>query len=194
MGSTYRSARLPVHGPPGTGGTYQSARLPIHGPPTTGRYHQKSTVGNRFRPSAINFGHRRSIWGEKGKKKKKKRKRRKKKKRRRRKKYLFSLPRGPSPSPAGAFSPVQGDGMSPHAGRKIEPNHGKRGRERSEAEWKRMGREIGRGREAVECNKREEREYEGGKEEKQERVERTTMTSVVGSEKRQGERRGKRGR
>ncbi|RWW74723.1 hypothetical protein BHE74_00017323 [Ensete ventricosum] len=103
MGSTYRSARLPVHGPPGTGGTYQSARLPIHGPP-------------KNRPSAIDFGHRRSIWGEKGKKKKKKRKRRKKKKRRRRKKYLFSLPRGPSPSPAGAFSPVQGDETSPVQG------------------------------------------------------------------------------
>ncbi|RZS08860.1 hypothetical protein BHM03_00039895 [Ensete ventricosum] len=37
--------------PPGTGGTYRSARLPVRGPPATGRFPQKSTVGGRFRPS-----------------------------------------------------------------------------------------------------------------------------------------------
>ncbi|RRT55672.1 hypothetical protein B296_00048277 [Ensete ventricosum] len=64
-----------------------------------------------------NFGCRRSIEGEKGKKKK--RKRRKKKRR-----TYFPravLARAPSPpSPAGAFSPPQGNKTSPHAGRKIE--------------------------------------------------------------------------
>ncbi|RZR75035.1 hypothetical protein BHM03_00048336, partial [Ensete ventricosum] len=59
----------------------------------------KSTVGGRFQPSAVDFSHRRSIEGEKGKKKKKKRKRRKKKEERRKKKeeekkkvYLASSP------------------------------------------------------------------------------------------------------
>ncbi|RWV99577.1 hypothetical protein GW17_00037512 [Ensete ventricosum] len=51
----------------------------------------KSTIGGRFQPSAVDFSHRQSIEGEKGKKKKKKRKRRKKKeerrKKRRRRKY-----------------------------------------------------------------------------------------------------------
>ncbi|RZR91291.1 hypothetical protein BHM03_00019377, partial [Ensete ventricosum] len=31
------------------GGTYRSAWLPVHGPPATGRYRQKSTVGGRLR-------------------------------------------------------------------------------------------------------------------------------------------------
>ncbi|RWW10291.1 hypothetical protein BHE74_00019050 [Ensete ventricosum] len=52
---------------------YRSTRLPVCEPPTTGRYCQN-------RSSAIDFGHRRSIEGEKGKKKK--RKRRKKRRRR----------------------------------------------------------------------------------------------------------------
>ncbi|RWV93356.1 hypothetical protein GW17_00044192 [Ensete ventricosum] len=52
---------------------YRSARLPVHGPPAIGRYRQN-------RPLAVDFGRRRSIEGEKGKKK---RKRRKKKKSRR---------------------------------------------------------------------------------------------------------------
>ncbi|RWW41286.1 hypothetical protein BHE74_00053238 [Ensete ventricosum] len=37
----------------GSGGTYRSARLPVRGPPATGRYHQKSTVGGRFRLSVV---------------------------------------------------------------------------------------------------------------------------------------------
>ncbi|RWW52448.1 hypothetical protein BHE74_00041123 [Ensete ventricosum] len=34
--------------PPGMGGTYRSARLPVRGPPATGRFRQKSAVGGRF--------------------------------------------------------------------------------------------------------------------------------------------------
>ncbi|RWW72895.1 hypothetical protein BHE74_00019267 [Ensete ventricosum] len=103
--------------PPGTGGTYRSAKLPLPG---------GIAKINRWR----------SIEGDKGKKKKKKkkkkkRKRKKKKKRERRKKYLASSSparrRRPRvshevspPSLAGDFSPTRGDGMSPHARRKIE--------------------------------------------------------------------------
>ncbi|RZS06736.1 hypothetical protein BHM03_00037448 [Ensete ventricosum] len=62
---------------------YQSARLPVHGPPAIGRYRQN-------RPLAVDFGRRRSIEGEKGKKK---RKRRKKKEERRKKKKSRRIPR-----------------------------------------------------------------------------------------------------
>ncbi|RWV95144.1 hypothetical protein GW17_00042256 [Ensete ventricosum] len=46
---------------PGMGGTYRFARLPVRGPLATGWYRQKSTVGGRFRSSAVDFGRRRSI-------------------------------------------------------------------------------------------------------------------------------------
>ncbi|RWW09349.1 hypothetical protein GW17_00027164, partial [Ensete ventricosum] len=75
---------------------------------------------DRRRPIKGEIDHWRSIEGEKGKKKKK-RKRRKKKRRRRTYFPRVVLARVSSlPLPAGVFSPVQGDGMSPHAGRKIE--------------------------------------------------------------------------
>ncbi|RRT54643.1 hypothetical protein B296_00033215 [Ensete ventricosum] len=38
---------------PGTDDTYRSIRLPVRRPPTTGRFRQKSTVGDRFRLSAV---------------------------------------------------------------------------------------------------------------------------------------------
>ncbi|RRT40091.1 hypothetical protein B296_00058731, partial [Ensete ventricosum] len=44
----------------------------------------KSTVDDRFRPSAVDFVRRRSISGEKGKKKKKKKKKKKRKRRKKR--------------------------------------------------------------------------------------------------------------
>ncbi|RWW51438.1 hypothetical protein BHE74_00042217 [Ensete ventricosum] len=68
------------------GGTYRSVRLPVHGPPTTERFCQKSTVDGRLRTSAIDFGRRqpieeeidrrRSIEEENGKKKRKRKKKR----------------------------------------------------------------------------------------------------------------------
>ncbi|RWW84920.1 hypothetical protein BHE74_00006437, partial [Ensete ventricosum] len=54
-------------------GIYQPARLPVRRPLATGWYRQKSTVGDRFRPLAVDFDCQRSIEGEKRKKKKKKR-------------------------------------------------------------------------------------------------------------------------
>ncbi|RZR72478.1 hypothetical protein BHM03_00013841, partial [Ensete ventricosum] len=63
------------------GGTYRSARLPVRGPPTIGRYRQNPL-------SVVVFGRRRSIEGEKGKKKKKKKKRKRRK--RREEEYLAS--------------------------------------------------------------------------------------------------------
>ncbi|RWW02269.1 hypothetical protein GW17_00034655 [Ensete ventricosum] len=71
------------------GGTYRSARLPVHGPPATGRFHQKSTVGGRFkgeidrrRSIEGEIDHWRSIEREKGRKKKKRKKKKKKEKKR----------------------------------------------------------------------------------------------------------------
>ncbi|RWW30463.1 hypothetical protein GW17_00004948, partial [Ensete ventricosum] len=100
----------------------------------TARYRVVTPKIGRRRPIEGEIDHRRSIEGEKGKKKK--RKRRKKKKRRRTyfPRDILALARGcffsragrhsshatSSPSPAGAFSPARGDGMSPRAGRKIE--------------------------------------------------------------------------
>ncbi|RWW07657.1 hypothetical protein GW17_00028951 [Ensete ventricosum] len=49
---------------------YRSARLSVCGPPAIGRYRQN-------RSSTVDFGHRRSIEGEKGKKKKRKRRKKK---------------------------------------------------------------------------------------------------------------------
>ncbi|RRT43949.1 hypothetical protein B296_00054759 [Ensete ventricosum] len=43
------------------GGTYWSVRLPVRGPPATGWFGQKSTVGDRFRPSVVDFSRRRPI-------------------------------------------------------------------------------------------------------------------------------------
>ncbi|RWV99995.1 hypothetical protein GW17_00037064 [Ensete ventricosum] len=53
------------------GGTYRSARLPVRGPPATGRFRQKSTVGGRLKKKSTVSGRLR----------KKKRKRKKKKRR-----------------------------------------------------------------------------------------------------------------
>ncbi|RWW28936.1 hypothetical protein GW17_00006566, partial [Ensete ventricosum] len=72
----------------------------------------KSTVGGRFRPSAVDFGHRRSIEGEKGKKKKKK----KKKKKRRRRIPRVVLARMPSP-PVGRPRAILARTLSPARGR-----------------------------------------------------------------------------
>ncbi|RRT51388.1 hypothetical protein B296_00051140 [Ensete ventricosum] len=60
--------------PPISSGTYQSGKLTVREPPATGQYRQS-------RPSAVDFGHRRSIEGEKGKKKKKKEEEKKKEER-----------------------------------------------------------------------------------------------------------------
>ncbi|RRT53756.1 hypothetical protein B296_00048961, partial [Ensete ventricosum] len=62
--------------PPGTGGTYRSARLPVRGPPATGRFSQKSTVDGRLKGE---IDRRRSIEREKGRKKKKSKKKKKRK-------------------------------------------------------------------------------------------------------------------
>ncbi|RZS12469.1 hypothetical protein BHM03_00043929 [Ensete ventricosum] len=62
MGGTYRSVRMPVRGPPGRSVRGPPGR-PIRGPPATGRFRQKSTIGGRFRSSAVDFGRRRPIEG-----------------------------------------------------------------------------------------------------------------------------------
>ncbi|RWW27213.1 hypothetical protein GW17_00008366 [Ensete ventricosum] len=106
QGFPYRSV------PPVSGGTYQSARLPVRGPPATGRYRQN-------RPSVVDFGHHRSIEGEKGQKKKK-RKRRKKKEEKKKKEYLApsSPARRSRPRPIAAlardFSPKWGERSRRH--------------------------------------------------------------------------------
>ncbi|RZS02744.1 hypothetical protein BHM03_00032814, partial [Ensete ventricosum] len=71
------------------GGTYRSARLPVSGPPATGRFHQKSIVGGRLkgeidrrRSIEGEIDRRQSIEREKGRKKKKRKKKKKKEKRR----------------------------------------------------------------------------------------------------------------
>ncbi|RWW18630.1 hypothetical protein GW17_00017369 [Ensete ventricosum] len=94
QGFPYRSV------PPIPGGTYRSTRLPVRRPSATGWYRQN-------RPSTVDFGHRRSIEGEKGKKKKKKKRKRRKKMRRRKNTSRRPRPRTvttrapPLPSPAG---------------------------------------------------------------------------------------------
>ncbi|RWW27341.1 hypothetical protein BHE74_00019543 [Ensete ventricosum] len=56
------------------GGTYRSARLPVRGPPTTGRFRQKSTVGDRLSEKSTIGGRLRKKRGRRrGKEKKKKR-------------------------------------------------------------------------------------------------------------------------
>ncbi|RWW89554.1 hypothetical protein BHE74_00001495 [Ensete ventricosum] len=75
-----------------------AARLLVRGPSVIGRYHQN-------RSSAVDFGRRRSIEGEKGKNKKKRKKRKKK---RRGRIPRVVLARVPSP-PAGDFSPARGE-------------------------------------------------------------------------------------
>ncbi|RZS11766.1 hypothetical protein BHM03_00043130 [Ensete ventricosum] len=88
------------------GGTYRSARLPVRGPPAIGRFHQKSTVGgqlkgeiDRRRSIEGEIDRRRSIEREKGRKKKK---RKKKKKRRKEEKKDLSPARGPRPCAVAA--------------------------------------------------------------------------------------------
>ncbi|RZS17309.1 hypothetical protein BHM03_00049435, partial [Ensete ventricosum] len=85
------------------GGTYRSVRLPVHGPPTTERFCQKSTVDGRLRTSAIDFGRRRPIEEEIDRRRsieeengKKKRKRKKKKKRGRKNTSPARRPRSPA--------------------------------------------------------------------------------------------------
>ncbi|RWW79089.1 hypothetical protein BHE74_00012660, partial [Ensete ventricosum] len=73
---------------------------PVCKPLTTGQYRQ-----NRL--SAVDFAHRWSIEGEKGKKKKKKKKKKRRNKRRRRIPRAV-LARAPS-RPASDFSPAQGE-------------------------------------------------------------------------------------
>ncbi|RWW45872.1 hypothetical protein BHE74_00048244, partial [Ensete ventricosum] len=72
--------------------------ISVREPPATRRYRQN-------RPSAIDFGRRRSIEGEKGKKKTK-RKRRKKKRRRRIPRAVLARTLSP---PASDFSPARGE-------------------------------------------------------------------------------------
>ncbi|RWW41273.1 hypothetical protein BHE74_00053266 [Ensete ventricosum] len=43
------------------GGTYRSIRLSVREPPTTRWFCQKSTIGGRFRPTAVEFGRRQPI-------------------------------------------------------------------------------------------------------------------------------------
>ncbi|RZS14456.1 hypothetical protein BHM03_00046147, partial [Ensete ventricosum] len=55
-------------------GTYRSARLPVCGPPTTGRFRQKSVIGGRLSEKSIVDGRLRKKKGRRrGKEKKKKR-------------------------------------------------------------------------------------------------------------------------
>ncbi|RWW40886.1 hypothetical protein BHE74_00053673 [Ensete ventricosum] len=109
-------------------------------PPKIDRRRSILTIGDRFRPSEIDFDRRRSIEGEIDRQRSIEGEKGKKKKRKKRKEYLFPraiLVGAPSPhavvargshAPArrrrprvtGAFSPTRGDGTSPHMGRKVE--------------------------------------------------------------------------
>ncbi|RZS00987.1 hypothetical protein BHM03_00030777, partial [Ensete ventricosum] len=98
------------------GGTYRSARLPVRGPPATGRFHQKSAVGGRLSEK--------STVGGRLRKKKGRRRGKGKKKRGEERIPRQCRPRPPAVaargSPAIAFSPARGDGASPRARRQIE--------------------------------------------------------------------------
>ncbi|RWW15817.1 hypothetical protein GW17_00020325 [Ensete ventricosum] len=74
--------------PPGTGGTYRSIRLPVHGPPATGRFRQKSIVGSRLK--------KKSIVDDRLRKKKWKKKRKRRKKEEEKKEYLARASSSPA--------------------------------------------------------------------------------------------------
>ncbi|RWW05578.1 hypothetical protein GW17_00031139 [Ensete ventricosum] len=95
------------------GGTYRSARLPVRGPPATGRFHKKSTVSGRLKGE---IDRRWSVEREKGTKKKRKKK---KKKEKRRKRIPIARARSSPvrrrrPRVAGALSPVRGERSRRH--------------------------------------------------------------------------------
>ncbi|RWV93273.1 hypothetical protein GW17_00044285 [Ensete ventricosum] len=90
--------------PSDTSGTYRSARLPVCGPPATGQFRQKSTVDgrlkgeiNRRRSIEGEIDRRRSIEREKGRKKKRKKKKKKEKRRKKTYRPHAVLTRAPSP-------------------------------------------------------------------------------------------------
>ncbi|RWW44962.1 hypothetical protein BHE74_00049239 [Ensete ventricosum] len=80
------------------GGTYRSVKLPVHGPPATGWFRQKSTVDGRLREKSTVRGRLR--------KKKGRRRGKEEKKKRRIPRSRAVLARGsPAPAAAAAFSP-----------------------------------------------------------------------------------------
>ncbi|RZR74673.1 hypothetical protein BHM03_00041222, partial [Ensete ventricosum] len=65
------------------GGTYRSARLPVHGPSANGRFHQKSIVSGRLKKKSIVGGRLREKLTVGGRLRKKKGRRGKEKKKKR---------------------------------------------------------------------------------------------------------------
>ncbi|RWW50604.1 hypothetical protein BHE74_00043127 [Ensete ventricosum] len=103
------------------GGTYRSARLPIRGPPATSRFRQKSTVDSRLKKKSTVDGRLRekSTVGDRLRKKKGRGKEKKRRGKERIPRPPVVAARG-SPTATAAFSPARRDGASPRAGRKIE--------------------------------------------------------------------------
>ncbi|RWW09333.1 hypothetical protein GW17_00027194 [Ensete ventricosum] len=77
------------------GGTYRSARLPVRGPPATGRFHQKSAISGRLRDKS-------TVGGRLSEKKGGRRRRGKRRKKRKEEKKDLSSVRGPRPCAVAA--------------------------------------------------------------------------------------------
>ncbi|RRT46452.1 hypothetical protein BHM03_00026827, partial [Ensete ventricosum] len=92
--------------PPCTGSTYRSVRLPVCGPPATGRYRQKSNVDSQLRDKSIVDGRLREKLTVGGRLSEKKGRRRRRGKEEEEKKNLLSMRR---PHPRAIPTLARGD-------------------------------------------------------------------------------------